>query len=120
MMKYTGLIPGKYASGGKDPALKITKAGNKYLRTALVGIAKHYNDRRLLISKNKLSCYAEPLREFVMRCQERLYNRYKYLKAKGKHTNKARVALAREMCGYVWELINKVVPKLSEKELAAI
>jgi transposase len=30
------LIPGKRQSGGKDLSLHITKAGNKYLRTALV------------------------------------------------------------------------------------
>ncbi len=120
LMSYTGLIPGKFSSGGKDPSLRITKAGNKYLRTILVGSSKYYRDRRLLNSKKKLAAYPAPLREFLIRCQDRLYARYKHLKEKGKHTNKARVAIAREMCGFVWELINKVLPVLKEKELAVI
>jgi transposase len=37
LMSYTGLVPGKYASGTSDPHLRITKTGNKYLRTTMVG-----------------------------------------------------------------------------------
>ena len=43
---------------------------------------------------------------FFFKMQNRLVTRYKHLKAKGKHSNKARVAVARELCGFLWEYAN--------------
>ena len=40
--------------------------------------------------------------------QNRLSKRYMKLKARGKHENKVIVALARELCGFIWELQNKL------------
>jgi len=52
-MNYTGLVPGKHASGERDPSLRITKAGNKYLRTALVGSGKFYRSPLFFIKAKK-------------------------------------------------------------------
>lgn len=38
------------------------------------------------------------------RAQNRLNHRFKALSARGLHRNKVVVAVARELCGYLWEL----------------
>ena len=116
-MSYTGLIPGRWQSGKKDPALRITKAGNKYIRTALVGAAKSYRDYRLLISTAKLKAMPKPQAEFIDRCQHRLNGRYRHLINQKKHSNKARVAVARELCGFVWEFYTSIIPQLEDAQL---
>lgn len=110
VMVFSGLIPGKRQSGGKDPALQITKEGNKRFRTALICIAKFYRDYRLLKSEEQLAKLPDELASFIRRCQSRLNKRYRWLKSAGKNTNKATVAIAREMCGFLWEYVNKVIP----------
>lgn len=116
LMNYTGLVPGKWSSGSSDPALRITKAGNKFLRCAFVGAAKFYRDARFFFPEKKLRNLGTETKEFISHCQERLYSRYRHLKKKGKSANKAKVAVAREMCGFVWELITKVWPRIPNSE----
>ena len=120
LMSYTGLIPKKHSSADRDPDLRITKAGNKFLRIALVGAGKFYRDRRMLTKKAKLQAYPEIVREFIQRCQERLHYRYRHLCAKGKNSNKAKVAVARELCGFLWELVNKVIPQIHQEDFEAL
>lgn len=112
LMSYTGLVPGKHQSGAKDPALRITKAGNKYMRTVLIGASKHYSDNRKLLSSKKLEVFPEILKEFLIRCQKRLSYRYRYLRNKGKHSNKVKTAVARELCGFFWEYVTKIIPEV--------
>jgi transposase len=114
IMKYVGLIPGKRQSGTKDPALHITKAGNKYLRTALVCAAKSYTDNRMLYSKKQLDKMSKIESAFINKMQKRLNKKYRDLKARGKHGNNARVAVAREMCGFIWEYATKIIPTIDD------
>ena len=114
IMKFSGLIPGKRQSGDKDPALSITKAGNKFLRTTLVGIAKCYRDNRLLYTKKQLEAMPETEMEFLTKMQNRLTHQYRRLKARGKHSNKVRVAIARELCGFLWEYASYVIPLMDD------
>jgi transposase len=113
-MKFVGLIPGKRQSGGSDPALHITKEGNKYLRTALVGIAKFYQDPRQLHTSKHIKELPQVLQDFILRSQNRLYGRYRALRAKGKRSTKARVAVARELAAFLWEFSTQLLPLLDE------
>lgn len=112
LMKYSGLIPGKYQSGHSDPVRHITKAGNKFLRTAIVSIAKYYQDRRTLYSAEQLKKMPTVIAAFIERCQNRLNRFYCSLRLRGKRSTLARVAVARELCGFLWELVTKVAPQL--------
>jgi transposase len=112
LMNYTGLIPGKHSSGKSDPSLKITKAGNTFLRIAYVGAAKSYRDRRLVRSAAVLKKQPPPIREFIERLQDRLCNRYRHLMTNGKPSGKAKCAIARELCGFTWELATKIAPRM--------
>jgi transposase len=120
LMNFTGLIPRKHSSSDKDPSLSITKAGNRYLRTAIVGAAKFFRDRRFSVSTKILDKLPERVKAFMQRCQKRLFSRYHYLRKKGKHSNKAKVAIARELCGFLWELMTKHVPRLSQEEILSL
>lgn len=117
LMSYIGLIPGKHASGQSDPSLSITKAGNRFLRLTLVGAAKSYRDRRLLNSTKTINDLPEPLKDFVKRMQDRLHGRYRHFCKNKKPGNKARCAVARELCAFVWELFVKIAPEISEYQI---
>ena len=106
-MSYVGLFPGKRSSGKKDPAMHITKTGNSYLRFIIVGAAKFFTDRRTLLSSKQLEKLPVEVRPVIKRCQDRLHKRYKDLTVKGMKSKKAKVAVARELCGFIWELAVK-------------
>ena len=115
LMSYIGVVPKKCSSGGKDPAMHITKAGNSYMRYVTVCAAKWYTDRRAVQRKEKLEKYPDAIRDVVSRCQDRLCSRYQELRNNKKNGNKAKVAIARELCGFIWELATKALP-LSEAQ----
>jgi transposase len=120
-MSYTGLIPGSRSSGGSNPEVSITKEGNCLLRLALVNAASVYRDYRYVYSGSEIDAMACPIRkEFLRRLQGRLCMRYRHLRDKGhKRGNEAKCAVARELAGFVWELVNKIAPQLEEYRLAA-
>jgi len=120
-MSYTGLIPGSRSSGGSNPEVSITKEGNSLLRLALVNAASVYRDCRYLYSSKQIDAMACPIqKEFLRRLQERLCKRYRHLRDEGKKRgNQAKCAVARELAGFVWELVNKIAPQFEEFRLAA-
>lgn len=119
LMNFTGLVPKKRSSGSADPALHITKAGNFYLRLALVGAAKAYGDARVVgRAAARARDMDEPLRSFMLKTITRLSGRYRYLRARRKHANKVRCAIARELCGFVWELYVRIIPSLTAAQAA--
>lgn len=50
------------------------------------------------------------LREIAWRAQLRQCSRYRRLAARGLHQNKACVAIARELAGFVWDIARQVKP----------
>jgi transposase len=116
-MSYLGLVPRKNSSAGKDPALSITKAGNAYLRYVAVCAAGFYSDRRLIQTEAALKNLQQPLADLIRKTQDRLCARYQQLRRNKKNSNKAKVAVARELCAFMWELSVKVVPQLTTDEM---
>jgi transposase len=114
LMSFTGLVPGLSQSGivATAPSCPITKQGNKYLRYAFVCASKMYLDYRCLYSEKELNKFSQPVATFIKRCQKRLHTRSKVMSSKGKHTNKIRCAVARELCAFVWEYVVKVLPSI--------
>ena len=94
--------------GGTHHRFGITKHGNRYLRTALVE-ANQRTCRGPNVGKDVLARRRNLPAAFVEiaeRCQRRLAKKAYRLTAVGKHTNKVKVACAREMIGFVWESLN--------------
>jgi transposase len=117
LMSFTGLVPGLSQSGivYSPSSCPITKQGNKYLRYAFVCASKMYLDFRCMYSKKELKQLPEILSTFITKCQKRLYFRYGILRSKGKHRNKIKCAIARELCAFIWEYTVKIIPYIEEE-----
>jgi transposase len=110
LMAYLGLIPSEYSSGEKTQRGGITKTGNGHARRMLVEAAWSYRlparvSRRLLDRQQGLS---EKVREIAWKAQVRLCSRYRRLVAKGKRTQVAITAVARELAAFIWAIARTV------------
>lgn len=106
LMAYLGLVPSENTSSAKRRQGGITKAGNSHARWLLIEAAQHY---RLSPKVSKeLSVRQEGLSQEIKACswkaQTRLHQRMVQLLARGKRPNKVIVAIARELCGFVWQI----------------
>ena len=106
LMAFLGLVPGEHSSGGTRRQGAITKCGNGHARWMLVEAAKAYRttpnvSAQLTTRQEGLS---REVRELSWRAQNRLCKRYRRLKARGLHENKAAIAVARELSAFLWEL----------------
>lgn len=107
LVSYMGLDITEYSSGGKEKKFGITKMGNPRLRTAIVEsvqLKRPVVGRMLAIRRQgKESKYIE----VADRCMMRLHKKSTNLAYKGKHTNKIKIACAREAVGFIWESLRK-------------
>lgn len=106
LMAYVGLVPSEHSSGRTDRRGGITKTGNSNARRILIEAAWHY--RRPPVMKNRIlhALKNEPPARLALarKAQARLHKRYLRLVGRGKSRQAAVVALARELCGFVWSL----------------
>lgn len=106
LMAYLGLVPSEKSTGENRYQGGITKCGNSHVRWILVEISRHYANAPK-VSKD-LSGRQEGLDETVKqlswRAQKRLYKRYVRLQMRKLHENKIKVAIARELTAFIWEL----------------
>jgi len=115
LMAYLGLVPTEDSSGGKRRQGSISKCGNSHARWLMLEASHHY--RLAPKVSRELSTRQEGLSEEIMKCswqeQTRLYKRLRQLLARGKHRNKAQVAVARELVGFVWQVFRLMGPKMT-------
>jgi transposase len=105
LMAYLGLVPSEHSSGERTRRGAITKAGNSHVRRVLVEAAWHYRHRPAVGKKLRLRRKDQPREICALadKAQRRLYRRYhRLVLASGKPTQKAVVALARELAGFLW------------------
>jgi len=108
LMAYLGLIPAEHSSGESRRPGGITKTGNKRVRRVLIEAAWHYRlkptEGRVLKARRK----GQPAWaiERAQQARKRLYRRYWRLVEKGKSTNEAVVAVARELAGFIWSVLH--------------
>lgn len=119
LMAYLGLVPSEHSSGGTRRQGAITKSGNRHVRRALVNAAWNYRHRpavgRLLSERRK----GQPARIIALadRAQQRLNRRYLHLVLhRGKPSQKAVVAVARELVGFLWAAL-VLYPQLQAQEV---
>jgi transposase len=108
-MSFLGLVPGEHSSGTKRHQGAITKCGNSHARWMLIESAQHYRREPKVSPQLSQRQEGQPaeVREIAWRAQNRLFNRYKRLKARHLNENKAIIAMARELSSFIWELQNK-------------
>lgn len=107
IMAYIGLIPGEYSSGNKIRSRGITKTGNSELRRLLYEAAWAYRSPAKvgswLITCRPTEATQEP-KDIAWKAQQRLCGRYKTLLQKGKRSQIAITAVARELTGFMWNI----------------
>ena len=102
-MAFTGLVPSEHSSGASRHQGSITKTGNAHVRRVLVEAAWAYRHRpavRGALAK-RLEGQPPDVAAYSWAAQCRLSSTYRKLAAK-KGPNKAVVAVARELSGFVW------------------
>jgi transposase len=106
LMAFLGLVPSEASSGGKKRQGAITKCGNSHSRWMLVECAQHFRKppRISPALTTRQEGQSEDVKALAWRMQNRLYNRYVKLKARGKTETKIIVAIARELSAFIWEL----------------
>jgi transposase len=107
LMAYLGMVPSEDSSGDKRRQGSISKTGNSHARRVLIEAAWHYRHApragKTLQSRRK----GQPAWVVAVadKAQHRLHRRYWRLVNRGKPHNKAVVAVARELLGFVWAVL---------------
>lgn len=104
LMAFVGLVPSERSSGGKQRRGSITKTGNAHARRALVEAAWHYRHPPRQSETVVARWKGQPPKvvAHAWKAQERLHRRYFRLTSRGRPSQVAVVAVARELCGFVW------------------
>jgi len=105
LSSYAGLTQSERSSAENKRQFGITKTGNKLLRNALVSAAQHYSKANkvgygLRLNRKKLH---SSISSVIDRADRRCRKKYYKMIFSGKHTNKAKTAVAREIVCFVWE-----------------
>jgi transposase len=107
LTSYIGLDVAEYSSGGKEHKRGITKTGNKHIRTILTECCQTATKPPMLSKRIKQSRAEQPpaVIDIADRCMHRLYKKSTRMLYAGKHKNKIKTACAREMLGFIWEVM---------------
>jgi transposase len=107
LMTYLGLVSVEDSSGPRQRLGRISRCGNGHQRWLLVECAEHY----LLppkVSKElsrRQDGQPQTVKALSWKAQNRLHHRFMRLLARRLQRNKAKVAIARELCGFIWALL---------------
>jgi len=103
LMAYLGLVPSERSSGEKECRGGITKTGNSRVRRLMIEAAWHYRHRPSVIKSKEPGL--EEACKIAQVAASRLHAKYWRLVNKGKCTSKAVTAVARELTGFVWAIM---------------
>jgi transposase len=103
-MSYVGLVPSEDSSGQRRRQGPITRCGNAHLRRMIVEAAWHYRHVPVMSKelRRRNQGVAEGVRRLAWEAQKRLNKRLYHLIHAGKSQQKAVIALARELAGFIW------------------
>jgi len=107
LMAYFGLVPGEHSSGSTVRPGGITKQGNSAMRALLYEAAWCYRQSAKIGQWMKARLPAgvpQFARDIAWKAQMRLCGRYRKLIARGKKSQIAVTAVARELLGFVWAI----------------
>jgi transposase len=113
LMSYLGLVPSEFSSGQSRRQGAITKAGNTHARRMLIEAAWAYCHGPRVTRPLEVRQEGQPnaVREISWRAQLRLTKRFRHLRLGRKlPQNKICVAVARELCGFIWDIARQVKP----------
>lgn len=100
---YIGLVPSEDSTGDKARHGKIAKMGNSHLRRIVVEAASCYS-KPLRNIRQEDTEVPEAIKTKAEKCRLRLKKRREALRARGILANKAKVAVARELCEWIYHI----------------
>ena len=107
LMTYLGLVSTEHSSGNRQHLGGISRCGNGHQRWILTECAEHYA-LPPKVSKElarRQEGQSPEVCALSWKAQTRLHLRFTRLLARKLHRNKAKVAVARELCGFLWALL---------------
>src|SRR5438445_7212946 len=106
-MNYIGLMPREEYSGEKHRRGRITRTGNALVRRLLVETAWHYQHRPSVGVALTRRRKGQPTRVIAIadKAQQRLCRRFRRLAEHHKPAPKIAVAIARELAGFLWAVL---------------
>lgn len=112
LMGFLGLVPSQHNSGSKRRSGSITLAGNHHVRWLLVEAAWCYRfpARQTAHLKRKAKNASVESKRIAWRAQTRLCGRYRKLVEAGKNQKTVCVAIARELVGFIWDIVRTEMP----------
>ena len=107
LMTYLGLVSTEHSSGPRQHLGAISRCGNGHARWLLTECAEHYVRPPKVSKELARRQEGQPahIRALSWKAQNRLHLRFNRLLARRLARNKAKVAVARELCGFVWALL---------------
>jgi len=112
LMAAIGLVPSEYSSGGKRRQGPITKTGNGHARRVLVESGWNYRFPARLTRhiERRQRGLDKAVIDIAWHAQRRLCGRYQQLNMRGKNVKLVTTAVARELCGFIWDIAHQVEP----------
>ena len=117
LMAYLGLTPSEHSSGASVRRGRITKAGSRLARHALVEGAQRlgggsYRMQARVGRKHidRIEAVPQAVRDIAWKGRLRMCQRYRHMMASGKPKVVATTAIAREMVGFIWAIAREVTP----------
>ncbi|MBS4174395.1 IS110 family transposase [Bacillus sp. FJAT-49736] len=110
LMAYLGLVPSESSSGALRKQGKITKTGNTHARKVLIESAWSYRYQPAVRERLKRRQDGQPgsVQAISWKAQQRLHKKYFRLLSRGKSSNTAITAVARELAGFIWAIAQEV------------
>ncbi len=107
---FVGLTPSEHSSGETRRRGPITKTGNGRARRVLTEAAwaYRYNAKISPSIQQRLEKLPQPIQDIGWKAQVRLCKRFRRLTARGKHSNVAITAVARELLAFMWAIAKEV------------
>ncbi len=107
LMTYLGLVPTESSSGPRQRQGAISRCGNGHQRWLLTECAEHYAMPPKISKELSRRQEGQPdwVRALSWKAQNRLHLRFMKLLGRRLQRNKATVAIARELCGFIWALL---------------
>jgi transposase len=114
LMAYLGLVPSEHSSGSRRRQGAITLTGNRHARRMLVECAWSYRfpARQTMHLKRKAKNASPEAQALAWRAQKRLCGRYQQLTQAGKDVKLVCVAIARELVGFIWDIVRHEMPRV--------
>ncbi|MDQ6996442.1 MAG: IS110 family transposase [Mariprofundus sp.] len=112
LMAALGLVPSEHSSGGKRHQGPITKIGNGHVRKILVETAWNYRfpARVTRVIERRQRQLDKTVTDIAWHAEQRLCGRYQDLNIRGKNIKLVATAIARELCGFIWDVAQQVEP----------